>query len=103
MSFSKIREFFWPLLEPENSNDDTKEIKEETILAKQPENLKLTLELALKNYDEENERVKTVESKSIIFIGIISLITTILITISKDFFLKENLQFNAISILFIVL
>lgn len=101
MCFSKIREFFWPLLEPENSNDAAKEIKAETILAKDFENLKVTLELALRNYDAEDERRKTVESKSIIFIGTISLITTILITISKDFFLKENIHYNAKSILFI--
>jgi hypothetical protein len=101
MYFSKIREFFWPLLKPKNSNDDAKEIKEETILAKRPENLKVTLELAIRNYDAENERKKTVESKSIIFIGTISLITTILITISKDFFLKEDIQYNVKSILFI--
>ena len=101
MCLSKIREFFWPLLEPENFNDDAKEIKGETILTKQPDNLKVALELALRNYDAENERRKTVESKSIIFIGTISLITTVLITISKDFFLKENIQFNAKSILLI--
>ncbi len=101
MCLSKIREFFWPLLEPENSNDNAKEIKGETILTKQPDNLKVALELALRNYDAENERRKTVESKSIIFIGTISLITTVLLTISKDFFLKENIQFNAKSILFI--
>lgn len=101
MCLYKIREFIWPLLEPENINEDTKKINSKKILIKEPDNLKVAFELVIKNYDAENERRKSVESKSIIFIGTISLITTILITISKDFFLKENIKYDANSILFI--
>jgi hypothetical protein len=101
MCLYKIREFIWPLLEPENINKNTKKINSKKILIKEPDNLKVAFELVIKNYDAENERRKSVESKSIIFIGTISLITTILITISKDFFLKENIKYDANSILFI--
>ncbi|MHA1381729.1 MAG: hypothetical protein ACTSRG_25450 [Candidatus Helarchaeota archaeon] len=101
MCLSKIREFFWPLLEPQKLEETEKIIKSENILLRQSKNLKVALDLALKNYDEENERGKTVESKSIIFIGTISLITTILMTIYKDIFLKDITKYDVKLIFFI--
>ena len=103
MCLSKIRGLFWPLLEPENINNDEKTISSEDILVEESDDLKITFELTLKDYDSENERRKSVESKSIIFIGIISLITTILLAISKDYFLKENIIYDVNSILLIAI
>lgn len=79
--FENIREFVWPLLEkgvipqPEmlNQNDinvDSSHLKE-------------TLEYTINCYEAESERKKTVESKSSLFIGTISVVTSVIIGVTS--------------------
>ncbi|HHU47745.1 MAG TPA: hypothetical protein GXZ40_07610 [Bacteroidales bacterium] len=79
--FKEIREFFWPLLEnddiPNQNDKDTMLDKDDITVASS--HLKETLEYAINCYEAESERRKTVESKSALFIGTISVVTSIII------------------------
>jgi hypothetical protein len=85
--FSNIRELFWPLLErvdfAEPSDLDQNKINV------QSDKLDKVLELMLKMYESEEDRKKTVESKASLFIGTISIITTVLIGVTSVL-VKEN-------------
>lgn len=89
--FSKIREFFWPLLEKEILKEPAKITPEEIQVS--DDYLEKTLEYAIDNYEAELERKKTVESKSSLFIGTISVITTVIIGVTS-LFIKTS-EFDA--------
>lgn len=76
-----IREFFWPLLEKE-AIERPKEtnLKDITVDKKY---LEKTLQYAIDCYDAEIERNKTVEGKSSLFIGTISVITSVIIGVTS--------------------
>lgn len=78
--FETIREFFWPLLEKGEDQKvqelDPNEINVENI------HLEQTLKYALNFYESEEQRKKTVEGKSSLFISIISVITSIILGIT---------------------
>jgi len=78
--FNRIREFFWPLLEKETikspENLDPEEIKIHS------DQLERTLNLSINCYEKEDERRKTIEDKSSLFIGTISIITSVLIGVT---------------------
>jgi len=78
---SDIREFFWPLLE--KSNLPEPEIVNQEDISVSTNHLGITLEYALSCYQEENERKKTVEGKSSLFIGTISVITSVVIGVTS--------------------
>ena len=73
--FNSIREFFWPLL-AKDENEEKPGLNPESKLV-QAENLNKALELMLKIYESEGERSKNIESKASLFIGTISVLTTI--------------------------
>ena len=80
--FNTIREFFWPLLE--NSQEQETTVKDEEI-----EINKSRVQEVFKNiydcYKEEEERRKTVESKSSLFIGTITVAGSIVIGATSNF------------------
>lgn len=84
---SNIREFFWPLLENGEVKAPVKLTSEE--LKIDDVNLEKALEFTLNSYKEEEDRKATVESKSSLFIGTISVVTTIIIGITS-FIVKSN-------------
>jgi hypothetical protein len=102
---NKIREFFWPLLEketiksPENLDPDDIKISSD--------HLERTLNLSINCYENENERKKTIEGKSSLFIGTISIITSVIIGVttvlvkSDDF--KNSILLLAILLFFLTL
>lgn len=79
--FKKIREWFWPLLE-KNPPQEPKLMELEDI---QSADFKETLNQAIKFYESEKERKQSIEQKSSIFIGIISVITSIIIAATTIF------------------
>ncbi len=97
---SNIREFFWPLLEkveiPEPPQISQEDITVDSI------HLEKTLEYAISCYNAESERRKTVEGKSSLFIGTISVVTTVIVGVTS--FLVELSDFSiAVFILLLLL
>lgn len=89
--FYSIREFFWPILEKAEMSKDLKEIDENSILYKKKEDIDDLYDLTRKNIEEEEDRIKTIETKSIVFIGSIGLSISILSLFSKNIF-EDNLN-----------
>lgn len=75
--FKNIREFFWPLLE--EAENPFHELLNENDITVSSEHLQKTLDYALNNYNEESERKTSVENKASMFIGTISIVTSIVI------------------------
>lgn len=90
-TFNKIREFFWPLLE-NGEEQIASEISENDIHV-ESENLHRVLELTIKRYESEEDRKKSVESKSSLFISTISVVTTVIIGVTT-LLIKEIKEFN---------
>lgn len=84
---NSIREFFWPLLtNDENEEKPLLKPESETI---QSEHLDKALELMLKIYESEGERSKSIETKASLFIGTISVLTTIAVGLTT-ILIKES-------------
>ncbi len=73
-----IRELIWPLLESGSSPTEKKDWKE-TIEAMDEKAVTVALDFAQKQMQSEEDRNKTVESKSIVFLGSISVVCSILL------------------------
>jgi hypothetical protein len=95
-----IREFFWPLLEketikpPENLNPE--EIK---VI---PDQLERTLNLSIHCYEAENERKKTIEGKSSLFIGTISIITSVIIGVTTVLVKSDDFRDSILILAFLL-
>lgn len=84
------REFFWPLLEPLKKKDfDPFKVEELTI---KEDDLGTCYDLTLRYYDSEEERRKTIESKSTIFIGSIGFVIAILLSMATGLLLNPKIQ-----------
>ena len=79
--FSNIREFFWPLLEKAQILEPNKISQEEITVDNS--HLEKTLEYAIRCYEAETERKKTVEGKASLFIGTISIVTSFVIGVTS--------------------
>lgn len=94
MKIKDIREAIWPLLDPEPKSE--KERKPVNISSEQidlaDEDLTVCYDLALKYYEDENNRKSSVESKSTIFVSSIGFTTAILIAMTKDLVLSNKTE-----------
>tara|TARA_R110000796_G_scaffold252645_1_gene390133 strand:- start:15218 stop:15946 length:729 start_codon:yes stop_codon:yes gene_type:complete len=79
--FKNVREFFWPLLE--KGNIPAPKMLNKKSINVDSSRLKDTLEYTISCYEAESERKKTVESKSSLFIGTISVITSVVIGVTS--------------------
>ena len=98
--FNQVREFFWPLLEKE-------EIKPRSRLEKNDINvdnrhLEETLKYAIENYKSEEERRKNIESKSSLFISIISVVTAIILGVTTVLIKVNDFNFILLILIFIL-
>lgn len=75
-----LRGFFWPSLEPEPPEEPS--FLEEEGLKLNTDHQKDLLKYVLEYYNSENDRKKTVETKSSLFISIISVVTTIVLGVT---------------------
>ncbi len=94
-----IREFFWPLLD-DHIPSERKEFSEDDILVNS-EYLETILAQAVRDYESEEDRRKSIESKSSLFIGTVSVITTIIIGFTS--FLIDTNDFNIVTFILILL
>ncbi|NDW08651.1 hypothetical protein [Dysgonomonas sp. 520] len=85
--FKTIREFFWPLLEKGTDNEPIDLQLSEIVVDNT--HLEKTLEYAIDCYDAESDRKKSIESKASMFIGTISIITSVVLGVTS-ILVKEN-------------
>jgi hypothetical protein len=102
MKIKTIREIIWPLLDSENTSGPK--------ISVLPENIKVTgddldtcYDLAVKFYEDENDRKSSVESKSTIFVSSIGFTTAILIAVTKDLVLNNKFDSPFTTYIFIIL
>lgn len=79
--FKNIREFFWPLLEKDEISAPP--MLHKNNISVDSSHLKDTLEYTINCYEAESDRKKTVESKSSLFIGTISVVTSVVIGVTS--------------------
>ena len=98
--FKNIREIFWPLLEKvhaqKTQNLVPNEIKVENI------HLQQTLQYAIAFYESEEQRKKTVEGKSSLFISIISIITSIILGVTTVLIKTNNFSIVLLFLIFLL-
>ncbi len=98
--FSQIREFFWPLLEKEEIKPRKKLEKKDINVDKT--HLEETLKYAIENYKSEEERRKNIESKSSLFISIISVVTAVILGVTTVLIKVDNFNFILLILIFIL-
>ena len=90
-----IAELIWPLLEPK-TNDEKASNKRASDDVKNPvfddESLDIRLQLAFRYFDSEEERAKTVESKSTIFVGCIGFVIAIIFSAATGLLLNDKAE-----------
>jgi hypothetical protein len=91
-----IREFFWPLLEKAEELEISR-VSQEDIDLESEEDIKVAFELAQKIYNDEQDRNKTIETKSVVFIGSIGFVVTFIIGITNFLLTGQNVYLNAIT------
>lgn len=98
--FKQLREFFWPLLEKEEPLKFEELTKDKILVDNSflPEAFRYTLDC----YNREEERRKGIESKSSLFIGTISVVTSVILGVAS-IFVKENDFDMTVSILVFLL
>jgi hypothetical protein len=85
----KAREFFWPVLEPLKKKDfNPFKVAD---LSVEENDLDTCYDLTLRYYDSENERKKTIESKSTIFISCIGFVIAILLSMATGLLLNPKI------------
>ncbi len=99
-AFKEIREFFWPLLE-KGQPQEFKRLNGDEILVDKS-HLPKTLEYTLDCYNQEEERRKGIEGKASLFIGTISVVTSVVLGVTS-ILVKENDFDIAMSILVFLL
>ena len=99
--FKCVREFFWPLFDNDDQPEAPKDLNADEILVTE-EHLPKTLEYAINSFNDQEDRRKTVEGKSSLFIATISVVTSVIIGISSAFVSTQNTNIF-ICILFLLL
>lgn len=98
----KIREIIWPLLEAEKPTEQDESIQKPNIeLNVWIENLDQALILVTKIFEDEEERRKGVESKASLFIGTISVSTSIVVAANS--MVISNTNFDLFILVSVVL
>lgn len=98
--FKIIREFFWPLLDKEEPQQSKVLNIDEISVDKS--HLPKTLEYARDCYNQEAERLKSIESKASLFIGTISVVTSVVLGVTS-ILIKENIFDITVVILVLLL
>jgi hypothetical protein len=98
-AFSKIREFFWPLLEKADIQEPLLLDESEIIL--DSSQLKEAYHQSINCYNSEMDRIKTIEGKSSLFIGTLSVTSSIILGITSVYI--NSSEYNLGSLLLIIL
>lgn len=86
-----IREFFWPLLD--KATTQAIEVYTVSDIIIQDENLDKALDQIQKIYDAESVRSSSIESKSSLFIGTLSVVTTIVLAVTTTLINSNDFSF----------
>jgi cation transport ATPase len=89
-SLTKIRDIFWPLIDGKAQKRDLTLLKDkcQNIVIGQEDSV---LEKALKCFEEEEERRKTIESKAAIFVSVITISSTLVLNYTLSILDKNSL------------
>lgn len=92
----RIREFFWPLL----NKVEPKTLKIYTLedINVNNENIDKVLDLTQRTFDEELSRSSSVETKSSLFIGTLSVVTSVVIAVTTALINKNYFSISLLSI-----
>ncbi|UUW08361.1 hypothetical protein NLG42_19905 [Flavobacterium plurextorum] len=92
----RIREFFWPLLD----KVEPKTLKIYTLedINVNNENIDKVLDLTQRTFDEELSRSSSVETKSSLFIGTLSVVTSVVIAVTTALINKNDFSISLLSI-----
>lgn len=100
--FKTIREFFWPLLEKKENKEAQNQQQANAPVQEIPDNnIDKVLEFMLKIYESEEDRKRSVESKSSIFISTISIVTTVIIGVTAIIVKESDFKTTICFIVFI--
>lgn len=99
--FKNIRELFWPLLDDEVISPPKDITTDEVVVDKA--NLEFALNSVIKRYEAEEDRKKTVEAKSSLFIGTISVVTTVVVAVTSFFIKETTIDFTLCLLVFLLL
>jgi hypothetical protein len=91
-----IREFFWPLLEKAEESEISR-VSQKDIDLENEDDIKIAFELVQKIYNDEQDRNKTIETKSVVFIGSIGFVVTFIIGITNFLLTGQNVFLNTIT------
>lgn len=96
-----MREFFWPLLEKDKEKDKKNslfslDVNEITV---DSAHLQETLEYVIDCYNSESDRRKGIESKASLFIGTISVVTSVVLGVTS--ILVKEIEFD-LTVLFLI-
>ena len=86
----KIKEFFWPVLEPLEKTGFTAFSEQDLTI--EDDSLDTCYELTLKYYDSESDRKKSIESKSTIFVSAIGFVIAILLSMATGLLLNPKIE-----------
>ncbi len=99
-TFKIVREFFWPLLEkgqdfePENPNDEE--------IALDNSRLQETFKHVMDCYKSESERSKTVEGKASLFIGTITVVTSVVVGVTSILVKESDFSIATLSLILLL-
>ncbi len=96
--FKRIREFIWPLLEKDDCNKPVE--AQESIMSTRQRYSPKAYEFAINYYNQEHVRLQTVESKASLFIGIFSVVISIVLGVTS--FLVKEVQIDTDFLLLII-
>ena len=88
IDWTKIRDFFWPVLEKENNERTMNTVVLENYSFVDQENLEQSIHIALEYARDENNRRASIENKAALFISAFSVAVTILVSLITDFILN---------------
>jgi cation transport ATPase len=95
-----VREIFWPLLDKYRESPISA-ISPNDIKIDQANDLKIAYEMAHKNQQDEQERSRTVETKSIVFISSIGFVITFILGITNMLLSSKNISLDYFTLLLI--
>lgn len=92
----RVREFFWPLLD--KAEPKTLRIYTLEDINVNNENIDKVLDLTQRTFDEELSRGSSVETKSSLFIGTLSVVTSVVLAVTTALINKNDFSISLLSI-----
>lgn len=98
--FKDLRELIWPLLEKGSKQEPI--LLEESKISIEENKMNDALKQALEYYDTENDRNKSVEAKSSIFIGTMSVAISVVLGVTSILFNSKSFDSNTLILIILL-